>query len=423
MLLDRNLMELSSSKKSNILDDKLNSYDLGEFKYYINTEFLKGKDIVIITNNNPKKIKTDEYYFLDGFIDLKNQNFDASKTRIKMHNEMFGMKDNDPRIYGASSTKSDEITKVNKAIFTSCKKNDKCPPWSIKAKNIIHDKEKKQIIYNDAILNIYNMPVLYFPKFFHPDPTVKRQSGFLQPQMNSSTILGTSAQIPYFHVISENKDFTFTPTIFDSNIYMLQNEYRHETKNSTMIADFALTKGYKSQLYQKKNSISHLFSQFYLDLGLKNFIKSDLDIKVEKVTNDTYLKLFDSNLMKSLLKPEDKSKMTSFVNLSLDHDKYDFNIGFTAYEQLSGKNSDRYQFILPSYDFSKDLFSNEELGTVYFSSSGSNNLIDTNNLKSRVYNNLSLESNENYFKSGVTNNFNVYFKNINTVAKNDTVYK
>ena len=81
--------------------------------------------------------------FLDGFIDLKNQNFDASKTRIKMHNDMFGMKDNDPRIYGASSTKSDEITKVNKAIFTSCKKNDKCPPWSIKAKNIIHDKEKK----------------------------------------------------------------------------------------------------------------------------------------------------------------------------------------------------------------------------------------------------------------------------------------
>ena len=48
---------------------------------------------------------------------------------------------------------------------------------------------KKQLIYDDAILKVYNMPVLYFPKFFHPDPTVVRQSGFLQPQLNNSDIL------------------------------------------------------------------------------------------------------------------------------------------------------------------------------------------------------------------------------------------
>ena len=28
--------------------------------------------------------------------------------------------------------------------------------------------------------------LLYFPKFFHPDPTVKRQSGFLTPSFNNS---------------------------------------------------------------------------------------------------------------------------------------------------------------------------------------------------------------------------------------------
>jgi LPS-assembly protein len=423
VLLNRNSMELSSFKKSSILDDKSNYYKLDEFKYYINTEFLKGKNVKITTNNNLEKNGTDEYFFLDSFIDLKNQNFKSSKTEIKMHKNMFGEEDNDPRIYGASSTKLNEITKINKAVFTSCKQNDKCPPWSIQAKNILHNKEKKQLIYNDAVLKVYNMPVLYFPKFFHPDPTVRRQSGFLQPQLNNSKILGTSSQIPYFHVISENQDYTFTPAIFDSNIYMLQNEYRHETKNSTLIADFALTKGYQSQLYKKKNSISHLFSKFYLDLDLKNFIKSDLDIKVEKVTNDTYLKLFDSNLMKSLLKPGNKGKMTSYATLSLDHKDYDFNVGITAYEKLSGKNSDRYQFVLPSYDFSKDLYSNPDLGTLNFASSGSNNLKDTNNLKSRIYNNINLNSSENYFKSGITNNFNLYLKNINTVAKNDTVYK
>ena len=33
---------------------------------------------------------------------------------------------------------------LNKGIFTSCKKNDNCPPWSIKSKKITHDKIKKK---------------------------------------------------------------------------------------------------------------------------------------------------------------------------------------------------------------------------------------------------------------------------------------
>ena len=99
---------------------------------------------------------------------------------------------------------------------------------------------------------------------------------------------------------------------------MLQNEYRQETENSTLIADFALTQGYKSKLYNKKNSISHFFSKFNLDLGLDNFKKSNLNIKLEKVTNDTYLKLFDSNLIKSLVKPGDKNKKKSHLILELD---------------------------------------------------------------------------------------------------------
>ena len=50
------------------------------------------------------------------------------------------------------------------------------------------------MIYKDVLLQIYDVPVLYFPKFFHPDPTVKRQSGLLQPRLNSSNILGVQFQ-------------------------------------------------------------------------------------------------------------------------------------------------------------------------------------------------------------------------------------
>ena len=46
-------------------------------------------------------------------------------------------------------------------------------------------------------------------KIFHPDPSVDKRSGFLQPRLNDSDILGSSLNIPYFHLISDNKDITF----------------------------------------------------------------------------------------------------------------------------------------------------------------------------------------------------------------------
>ena len=101
-------------------------------------------------------------------------------------------------------------------FFTSCAKKDSCPPWSISADKITHDKEKKILKYKNALLKLYNLPVFYLPKFFHPDPSVERQSGFLQPSINDSDILGSSINSPYFHVISDSKDLTLNPVIFDS---------------------------------------------------------------------------------------------------------------------------------------------------------------------------------------------------------------
>ena len=66
----------------------------------------------------------------------------------------------------------------------------------MRAEEIKHDKKNKIVEYKNAYLRIYDKPVLYFPYFFHPDPSVKRQSGFLMPKINNSTFLGSSLQIP-----------------------------------------------------------------------------------------------------------------------------------------------------------------------------------------------------------------------------------
>ena len=149
------------------------------------------------------------------------------------------------------------------------------------------------------------------------------------PQLNESQILGSSIQIPYFHVISKDKDITFRPNIFDKNIYMLQNEYRHKTEHSALIADFAFTDGYKSTLSNKKNSISH-FGKYQLDLNFDNFIQSDLNLNVEKVTNDTYLKVFDGSLFETTIKPGNKDALTSSAVLNLEHENFNFSGGITG---------------------------------------------------------------------------------------------
>ena len=439
VILDRGKKELKSSENSIIYDDNFNQYKLSNFLYFYDKKFLKGSNIQVTTNHN--KDKSDKFIFNDAFIDFSNNSYSSKDSKIILHKKVFDQErdlvdekkniflgENDPRIYAVSSKGNENEVILNKAIFTSCKLNDNCPPWSIKAKKITHDRINKDIIYDNAILNIYDVPVFYFPKFFHPDPSVNRRSGLLQPRLNNSNVLGSSLNLPYFHVISDNKDLTFKPTIFDSDIYMFQNEFRQENENSSFITDFNYVKGYQSTISGdgNRNSISHLFTKFDLNLGLKDFTTSKINMFLEKVNNDTYLKVFENVLQVDDRFEEDlkdKNNLTSGVELALDNDNHNFTAGFTAYENLQEKNNDRYQYILPFYNYSSSIFSDNKIGNLNLSSNGRNSLSNTNNLRSTITNSINYSSSDLYSKNGFVNNFGIYFKNLNATGKNDSKYK
>tara|TARA_S200000501_G_scaffold18776_1_gene16597 strand:- start:2496 stop:4172 length:1677 start_codon:yes stop_codon:yes gene_type:complete len=278
------------------------------------------------------------------------------------------------------------------------------------------------MIYKNAILQVYDVPVLYFPKFFHPDPTVKRRSGFLQPQFNNHRILGSSIYIPYFKAIDDDKDYTFKPTLFKDKV-ILQNEFRKVTKNSSFITDFSLTKGYKSSVDNKKKNINHLFSKYEYNLNLPNYLSSELNAKIERVNNDTYLKVFQNNLFVSPVMPSSRDFMVSELNLDFDHNDYDLTTGIQVFENLGLTHSDRYQYVLPSYDFSRGINIKNLDGSLNFYSSGSNRLKDTNNLRTSVINDFEFNSINYLTSGGLINNFKIYFKNLNSLGKNDTIYK
>ena len=413
---------LSSNFNTRVKDSEANLIILDKFKYLFNSETLKGENIIIITQNG--KPESDKYYFSNGIIDLKNKDFLAKDPKIYVHKNIFDNSQNDPRLYGSSSIKKGEVTIINNGIFTSCKiQKGKCPPWKISAKKIKHDKKKKQLIYDHAVLQLYDVPIFYYPKFFHPDPTVKRQSGFLQPRLNNSKILGSSVYLPYYKVIDVNKDYTFKPTIFDEDVIMLQNEYRQVDRNSEFKIDYAFIDGFKSSITKKTSSISHLFASLKWNLNLEEYLSSNVNINIEKVNNDTYLKIFDNNLTNTPLKPKDSNNLTSEIKLNLNNENFNFNTGFKSYENLQLRNSDKYQYILPYYNFSRNLSSNFINGSVNFRSTGTNNLKDTNNLRTNVINDFNYLGNNFILNTGLKNNLNIYLKNLNAVGKNDTEYK
>ena len=412
---------VGSNYKTKITDDNSNFYKLDKFNYKIDEEILKGENIVIITNYNMPK--SDKFYLSSAIINLKKEKIIAKDTEVKIHKNIFNNNENDPRLKGVSSYSDRNNTIVNKGIFTSCKKTDNCPPWSIQAEKITHDKNKKQLNYKSAIIKVYDIPILYFPKFFHPDPTVDRQSGFLKPQLNNSNILGNSVSIPYYKILEENKDFTITPTLFDDNFFMLENEFRQINKNSNLEVNFGIVNGYKSSTVSKKKNINSIFSEFNQDLNLENFISSNLYLSLQRMNNDTFLKVFDQNIQDTKLKPKDPTILESKAKISLDHDEYNLEGGFNVYENLEKVSSDRYQYILPYFNFNKKLSNNFLNGLVNFSSSGENNLTDTNKLETSLINDLEYIGTNFFTNSGFENNFEINIKNLNTAGKNSSQYK
>ena len=122
---------------------------------------------------------------------------------------------------------------------------------------------------------------------------------------------------------------------------MIQTEFREVGKNFNLIADFGFVQGYNSSVDSKKKNINHLFANLNYDLGFNNFDLSNLAVKIEKVSNDTYLKVFDTNIYTDKLKPKNLDNLTSEIILKLYNEEYSFETGFQSFENLTLSNNDR----------------------------------------------------------------------------------
>ena len=404
---ERSSNKIYSVEDTIIEDKERNIIKLKEdFLFDIKNNIIKSKKTLILDKNDNK------YIFEDLILNLNNNEIAGKEIKIEFEKSYFGNSDNEPLLKGRSIYSNDNELNVYKAVFSTCNIiNKNCRGWEVNTNKFTHDKKGKLFEYKDTWLKIFDYKVFYLPYFNHPDPTVKRKSGFLTPSYNSSKSLGNSINIPYFKIIDFDKDITFNPRYYVDKSFLLQNEYRQALKNSNVISDFSFLVG-------KAGTKGHLY---YNQIGSFDENKN-YEINLQNIKGDNYLK--NHNLKKTSSLINDDNILTSNFDFNIDFSDSRLNTSFKVIEDLSRNNHDRYQYIFPDFDYKKYIEIPESYnGKFIFDTFGYNKNYDTNITEAVVTNDFLFKSNDYINDIGILTNYNILLKNTNSYSTNSNNFE
>ena len=396
-----------SDRKTLINDFQGNKFELIEkFKFHILNEIIESGRSVILDRNDNK------YIFENLKINLKNNEIVGKEIKVEFEDGYFGNKNNDPKVRGRSGYSNDDELKVYKAVFSTCNiENKKCRGWELNSNEFNHDKKKKIFEYKNSWLKIFNVKLFYLPYFNHPDPSVKRKSGFLTPSYSTSDSLGTSVNIPYFKVLGVDKDITFNPRYYADKSFLLQNEYRQNLQKSKILTDFSFLVG-------EAGTKGHFF---YNQLGQLND-NLNFEINLQNVEGDNYFKNHKLKDTSSLISND--NLLLSNLDLNWTFSDSTLNTSFKIFEDLSRNRRDRYQYIYPDFNFTKNIeIPNDYNGQFDFNSYGYNKNYNTNIYESVLTNDFLFASNQYVNKRGFVSEYDLLLKNSNSYSSKSTTFK
>jgi LPS-assembly protein len=196
------------------------------------------------------------------------------------------------RVAAASGERREgRFTIANAAIFTPCAlcqdEGGRMPLWQVRASRVIHDQMEKTFYFNDATFLFMGVPVFYLPSFSQSDPSVRHKSGFLLPEIGTSTYLGSYAKIPYYMALSPSRDLTIQPFLTTGAANVVRGEYRQRLSDG---GGFWLqgSLGYDSNAGNNPQRSAWLSSLFGSGrIPLRNGWRAGYDVQLS--SNDTYL--------------------------------------------------------------------------------------------------------------------------------------
>ncbi len=107
-------------------------------------------------------------------------------------------------------------------------------PWSISADKVVYRKDRGDMTYNNAVMDVYGVPVMYLPWFRHGIGDAQPSNGLLPPRFGRSQQLGENVTVSgYVFSPAENADYTIRNRLMTDRGSQFMLERRQNTMTTT----------------------------------------------------------------------------------------------------------------------------------------------------------------------------------------------
>ena len=252
--------------------------------YNRRTEVVTATGNVVVVEPSGEVIHAD-------YAELRDDLADGFAERISVI-----LNDNARMIGTAGERRDDRFTAVERAVYSPCElcpDNPRAAPiWQLRAVEATHDRETRDMIYRDAFLDMWGIPVFYTPYLTHPDGTVKRRTGFLPPRFGVTDVLGSFLQANYYIDISPEQDMTVQLTGTSDASAALGVEYRRRFEHAAAQINTSINvsdREEENDLLREDQVRWHVFAEGDVDLG--RHWRGSVDIA--RTGDDDYLADFE----------------------------------------------------------------------------------------------------------------------------------
>lgn len=198
-------------------------------------------------------------------------------------------------------------------------------PWTLKADKVVYDHDKSSMTYNNAVMDVYGVPVMYLPWFKHPVGAKQAESGLLPPVFGRSSTLGENITLAgYVYSPDENADYTIRNRLMSDR----GDQIMLERRQTTLSTDSEIKASYlnDTETGKVRNNLS-------IEAEKDFNANQRIGLTGEVASDDTYLaQYFDryDPYLASTLYGEDADdshyvglSMTHFQDLNPTHDPAD----------------------------------------------------------------------------------------------------
>lgn len=185
---------------------------------------------------------------------------------------------------------------LEQVVYTNCpvcEEKGIAPTWALRSRRAVLDQDDEMVSYQDAVLEVAGVPVLYVPWFAHPDPNSERRSGLLVPDLGVSSKIGVFYEQPYYLVVSPSEDVTIAPMLSTQVNPLVKVDWRRRFFSGFIQAEGSFTheQEFNSDGDQFGDDTwrSHLYAN-----GVFNINKDWMwGFGVERQTDDLYDRRYD----------------------------------------------------------------------------------------------------------------------------------